>query len=96
LKGNYSIALDAGSNVLCSFSGSSASITPGTFAAETCSFLSGSVITPGNLTIALSIGSGQVDFDNVGLPKSAAEPSSLLLLGVGGIAVLALSLKRGA
>jgi PEP-CTERM motif len=79
----YSIALDAGSTVLCSFSGSSATITAGTFADETCSFQSGSVVPLGDLSIILTGGGTQADFDNVSLMTSVPEPSSLVLIGFG-------------
>jgi hapalindole biogenesis HpiC1 cyclase-like protein len=84
--GNYTIALNAGSTPLCSFSGSSSSpsITAGTFADETCSFQSGSVFPSGHLSIVLTGGSAQVDFDKVSLTTtSVPEPSSLVLTGSG-------------
>jgi hypothetical protein len=80
----YSIALDAGSTVLCSFSGSSSTIAAGTFADQTCSFPSGSVIPSGDLSIVLTGGGPQSDFDNVSLTTSSVpEPSSVLLIGSG-------------
>lgn len=79
----YSIALDAGSTVLCSFSGSSSTIVAGTFADETCSFNSGSVVPSGDLSIVLTGGGAQADFDNVSLTSSVPEPSSVLLIGSG-------------
>src|ERR1700676_551290 len=79
----YSIALDAGSTVLCSFSGSSATIAAGTFADQTCSFNSGSVVPSGDLSIVLTGGGPQADFDNVSLTSSVPEPSSVLLIGSG-------------
>jgi hypothetical protein len=79
----YSIALDAGSTVLCSFSGSSSTITAGTFADQTCSFPSGSVVPSGDLSIVLTGGGPQADFDNVRLTSSVPEPSSVLLIASG-------------
>ena len=80
----YSIALDAGSTVLCSFSGSSSTIAAGTFAQETCSFPSGSVVPSGDLSIVLTGGGPQADFDKVSLTTSSVpEPSSVLLIGSG-------------
>jgi hypothetical protein len=80
----YSIALDAGSTVLCSFSGSSSTIAAGTFAQQTCSFPSGSVVPSGDLSIVLTGGGTQADFDNVSLTTSSVpEPSSVLLIGSG-------------
>jgi hypothetical protein len=93
----YSIALDAGSTVLCSFSGSSATIGAGTFADQTCSFNSGSVVPFGALSIVLTSGGAQVDFDNVSLTTSVPEPSSLVLLGSGlffAVLVLAYSKRK--
>jgi|ERR1700730_5386700 len=82
LNNTYTIAVDSGSTELCSFSGSSASIAPGTFADKTCSFQSGSVPL-GDLSIILTSGGTQVDFDNVRLTTSVPEPSSVLLTGFG-------------
>jgi hypothetical protein len=79
----YSIALDAGSTVLCSFSGSSPTIAAGTFAQQTCSFPSGSVVPSGDLSIVLTGGGPQAVFDNVTLTSSVPEPSSVLLIGSG-------------
>jgi hypothetical protein len=79
----YSIALDAGSTVLCSFSASSATIAPGTFADETCSYHSGSLVPFGDLSIVLTTGGPQSDFDKVSLTTSVPEPSSLVLIGSG-------------
>lgn len=80
----YSIALVSGSTTLCSFSGSNTDITPGTFADETCSFESG--VPTGDLSILLTGGGPQADFDDVSLtdtPVSTPEPSSLALTGSG-------------
>ena len=93
----YSIALDAGSTVLCSFSGSSATIAAGTFADQTCSFNSGSVVPSGDLSIVLTGGGPQADFDKVSLTSSVPEPSSLLLIGSGSLFMVLLLayFKRG-
>jgi hypothetical protein len=97
--GNYTISLDAGSTALCSFSGNSASITPGTFADETCSYQSGSVVPAGDLSLLFTSFSpagacdnsadmsrcSQLDVDNVSVTTSVTtpEPSSFALTGVG-------------
>ena len=88
---DFSIALLAGSTTLCSFSASNASITPGSFADETCTFQSGSTLPTGDLSIALSATGTQGDFDNVSLTEvstvSTPEPSSLALLATGFLCV---------
>ena len=88
---DYSISLLAGSTTLCSFSASNASITPGSFTDETCTFQSGSTLATGNLSIVLSATGVQGDFDNVSLTEvstvSTPEPSSLALLATGFLCV---------
>ena len=59
-RGGWSIALDGGSVQLCSASGQTASITPGTFAQETCTFTTGSDVPLGDLFVVLG-GSGSGD-----------------------------------
>jgi PEP-CTERM motif len=96
---NYSINLMAGSTSLCTFSGSNASITPGMFADETCTYQSGSSLPAGNLSILLTSAGTQTDFDNVSLnvnSVSVPEPSSLALVCAGFlcVGVLFIFLKR--
>ena len=85
LNTNYSIALMAGSTTLCTFSGSNASITPGTFADETCTYQSGATVPTGDLSIVLRSAGVQSDFDNVSVNANVPvpEPSSMGLLAVG-------------
>lgn len=90
LNSTYTIALDAGSTQLCFFSGSSATVAPkGGFADETCTFNSGSAFPTGLLSIILSAGGPQVDFDNVSLTASpVSEASSAALTGSGLLLIL--------
>lgn len=89
---NNSINLIAGSTTLCTFSGSNASASPsaaGNFVDETCSFTSGATgLPPGNLSIVLTSGGQQTQFDDVSLTVvSAPEPGSLALLSAGFLCV---------
>ena len=81
LSGNYTIALEVNGVVMCSFSGNNANITPGTFSAETCSFVAPAIVPSGDLSIVLSDFSGEATFDNVTV--STPEPASAALLGLG-------------
>jgi hypothetical protein len=84
-SGNFTIALNDGGTLECGDSGSSSSITAGTFAAETCSFTTGSDPV-GDLIVALGNNNTnlQADFADVTVNAvSAPEPSSIALLGVG-------------
>ena len=91
----YTIALDAGGIVLNSRSGSSAAITPGTFADQTVTFTTGASVPAEDLAIVLTSDGQQIDFDNVRLTASTVpEPSSLsLLAGALGVMFLALRLR---
>lgn len=90
LNNAYTIALDAGSTQICSFSGSSTTVTPkGGFVDETCTFNSGSAFPTGLLSIILSAGGPQVDFDNVSLTATPiSEASSAALTGSGLLVLL--------
>jgi PEP-CTERM motif len=92
--GTYTIALDAGAMTLCNFSGNSSSITPGTFAQETCSFESGSAV-PSDLSVILTSTQGtplaQLDIDKVSV--TTPEPSALALMATG-LSFLFLTVRR--
>ena len=94
LSGDYTIALELNGVVMCSFSGDNANITPGTFAAETCSFAAPENVTPGDLSIVLSDFAGEATFDNVSV--TAPEPNTIALLGSGMtfVALLGVFCKR--
>ena len=73
----------------------SASITAGTFADETCTYQSGSVVPLGDLSIVLSSNGqpgvvSQLDVDNVSLTTgvSTPEPGSLALTALGLLCVI--------
>ena len=81
-SGSYTIALDAGATTLCTFSGTSSSIKPGTFVDETCSYTSGSTVPAGDLSIILTDSHGaQLIVDDVSV--TTPEPGSLALLTAG-------------
>ncbi len=94
LSGDYTIALELNGVVMCSFSGDNANITPGTFAAETCSFAAPTNVTPGDLSIVLSDFAGEATFDNVSV--TTPEPNTIALLGFGMtfVALLGVFYKR--
>ena len=86
----FSFGLDNGT-LLASESNSTSSIAAGTFALQTFSFTTGSIVSPGVLTISLGDASQQADFTDVSLSVvPAPETSSLLLLGIGLLGLLAL------
>lgn len=90
---DYNIGLMAGSTLLNSTGMvTDGTIQAGTFGLETVSFTTGSTITPGDsgdLTIFLADSAQQVDFENVSVNAVATpEPSSLLLLGTGLLALM--------
>jgi hypothetical protein len=64
---DYSFSLDAGSNVLSTFSASNGAITPGTYQQEFVTYTTGSIVTPGDLSIVLGSAGGQADYDDVQL-----------------------------
>jgi hypothetical protein len=94
LDGDYTIALEVDGAVMCSFSAADTTITPGTLAAETCSFTAPASVPPGDLSVVLSDFSGETSFDNVMV--NTPEPNSMALLGVGltFVALLGVYYKR--
>jgi len=85
--GTYSFSLDAGTNVLCTFSGSSASLNAGGFADETCAYTTGSSPFVGDLTVWLTGSAGQSDFADVTV-TTTPEPSSIAFESLGLLAVV--------
>lgn len=88
---NYSIALYDGSTPLCSTpTASNGSFTAGTFLDVTLNCTTGFSVTPGDLSIVLTAGGGQIQFDDVSLAVSTPEPSAVLLMvfGLGFVALL--------
>ena len=81
---NFIIQLFAGSTLLNSITGFSGTITPGAFATQSFSYLSGATVPLGNLAIVLSSSGTQSVFDNVQLTAtSVSEPGSLTMLAAG-------------
>jgi RHS repeat-associated protein len=66
----YTVALQAGSSVLNSVSGSSSTITAGDFAHLTVTYSTGSTPPSGYVTIVLTSAGSQSNFDNVSLTTS--------------------------
>jgi PEP-CTERM motif len=98
INGNYNLSLDTilggVTTTLCSISGNAANIQRGTFQLQSCTYMSGSSVPAGNLFLQLSALSGQLDVDNLSLTvqppaTSVPEPSSMLLLSVGIMFLLA-------
>jgi hypothetical protein len=93
---NYTLSLYAGGTLLDSVSGNNGAIPLGTFADETLTFASGAAPPTGDLSIVLTSGAEQVDFDNVSLTATATatpEPGSLSLLAAG-LGLMALVFRR--
>ena len=92
--GTYTIALNDGFTSMCSFSGATSSITPGGFADETCSFTTGSIVSPGDLTVWLIGNSGQVSFDDVSVTTPEPAEIGMLAIGLFAIAIAGMLSKR--
>jgi hypothetical protein len=87
--GNWSISLDAGSDVLCSSSGATSEIPAGTFVQETCSFATGATVPLGDLSVVLNATgttpSGYDEytaFDDVSVTTPEPATAGLLSLGL--------------
>jgi len=97
-SGTFTLALDTIQNgvttTLCTVSGNALDFTPGTFQSQSCMLQSGSAVPDGDLYLLFTSGhTVQLDVDDVSLTTSAApsvpEPSSLTLVGLGVIFLLA-------
>jgi hypothetical protein len=75
----YTISLLAGSTVLCSWTGTNAAIPLGSFAAEVNACTT--VAPSGDLTVSLSSGGEEVDFDDVSISYVATVPTDALTFG---------------
>jgi hypothetical protein len=94
-SGNYTISLDTilggVTSTLCTVTGNASTIARGTFQLDSCSYTSGGSGFPGgDLFLVFTANSAQLDVDNVSLTaQSVPEPSSVLLLGVGMLLLVA-------
>jgi hypothetical protein len=97
-SGNYTLSLDTivggVTTTLCSFANTASIIKSGTFQVEGCTYTSPSSVPIGTLFLQLTANSGQLDVDNVSLTVQSAttsvpEPSSVLLLGIGILSLMA-------
>ena len=102
-SGNYTLSLDTimggVKTTLCSFTGNASTIGSGMFQVEGCTYTSPSSAPSGNLFLQLSANTGQLDVDNVSLSVQSAtssvpEPSSVLLLSVGMLFLVATLMVR--
>ena len=102
-SGNYTLSLDTivggVTTTLCSFTSNASMIKSGTFQVEGCTYTSPSSVPSGNLFLQLTANSGQLDVDNVSLTVQSAttnvpEPSSVLLLSVGMLLLVATLMVR--
>ena len=101
-SGLYTISLDTllggVTSTLCTVTGNAngGSIKLGTFLQESCNYTSGGSGLPGgDLFLVFTANSGQLDVDNVSLTvQSVREPSSVLLLGVGMLLLVATLIAR--
>jgi RHS repeat-associated protein len=66
----YSMSLLAGSTTLNTVSGSNSTVPLGQFGQVTLTYTTGSTVTPGDLSIQLTSGGSQIDFDKVSLTTS--------------------------
>ncbi len=104
-SGAYTISLDTilggVTSTLCTVTGNASSIARGTFQLKSCTYASGGSALPGgDLFLVFTANTGQMDVDNVSLTvqpvtSSVPEPSSVLLLGVGMIFLMATLMARG-
>jgi len=102
ISGIYTLSLDTivggVTTTLCSVTGNATSIARGTFQAEGCSYTSESSVPSGDLYLKLSAVTGQLDVDDVSLTVQPAtyvpEPSSILLLSIGGLFLLSIFMVR--
>lgn len=88
---NYSIALYDGSTSLCATpTASNGSFAAGTFLDVILTCTTGFAVNPGDLSIVLTAGGGQIQFDDVSLVVATPEPSSiaLMVVGLGFVALL--------
>jgi len=93
LNGTYTLSLDTilggVTTTLCTFSGNASSIPHGTFQLEGCTYTSGgSGLPSGDLFLKFTAtNGGQLDVDNVSLNVQSLtgvpEPSTILMLGIG-------------
>lgn len=103
LSGGYTLSLDTivggVTTTLCTFTSNASSIASGTFQVEGCTYASPSSVPSGNLFLQLTANSGQLDVENVSLTVQSAttsvpEPSSVLLLGIGMLFLMATLMVR--
>jgi hypothetical protein len=104
---DYSFSLDAGGIPLSIFSGSNGTIPAGTYQQEFLTYTTGSIVTPGDLSIQLASKGVQADFDDVQLsvvpvqnsdggddPVATPEPGSFMMVGVALLGLLGLAVRK--